>query len=317
LRGSLALASVALLACKEAPPRPTCPDAPTQAVSAAATPPSATAATPTPAAPRDDDAQLQFRAGGKVVRALRKHELRTTLPNETVRVDDNYYDGKPKTWRAIPLARLVEHGFEGSGHALAEQSYILRCIDGYTVPFDGKRLLEAGGYLAFADADVAEWEPVGTKRDNPGPYFVVWGEPEQQNLEEYPRPYQLAAIEIASFESTFPHVLPTGEKEGSPADRGFVLFKAQCIRCHAVNQEGGRVGPELNVPRNVLEYRSEAQVKAFIRAPRSFRYSAMPSHPHLTAADLDALVAYLRAMGKRKHDPLAKAGKGTTSPSKP
>jgi hypothetical protein len=29
----------------------------------------------------------------------------------------------------------------------------------------------------------------------------------------------------------------------------------------------------------------------------------MPSHEHLTDADLDALVAYFRAMQARKHDP--------------
>jgi cytochrome c1 len=29
----------------------------------------------------------------------------------------------------------------------------------------------------------------------------------------------------------------------------------------------------------------------------------MPAHPDFTDADLDALVAYFRAMARRKHDP--------------
>jgi len=265
----------------------------------------------------DDRAGLSFVLGGTTLTTLSKASLRAALPSAIVTVSDNYYDGKKKTWLAIPLKPLLEHGFAGKALDLEKQQFILRCIDGYTIPFDGPRLLEAGGYLAFADADVPEWEPIGQKRDNPGPYFIVWNGSNQQNLEQYPRPYQLAAIEIASFETTFPHVLPTGEPADSPAQRGFARFKAECIRCHAVNQEGGRVGPELNVPRSVVEYRTSAVLKDFIRNPRAFRYSGMPSHPHLTDANLDELLAYLRAMSTRKHDPNATptaapaTGKGT------
>jgi cytochrome c1 len=46
-----------------------------------------------------------------------------------------------------------------------------------------------------------------------------------------------------------------------------------------------------------------ALLRAYIRAPRSFRYGNMPDNPHLSDADLDALVAYFRAMSERKQDP--------------
>ena len=72
-----------------------------------------------------------------------------------------------------------------------------------------------------------------------------------------------------------------------------------------MNGEGGTIGPDLNVPKSIVEYRPVEQVKAYIRAPQSFRYTSMPSHEHLTAADLDALVAYFTAMRDRKHDPKA------------
>ena len=68
---------------------------------------------------------------------------------------------------------------------------------------------------------------------------------------------------------------------------------------------GGRVGPDLNVPQSVVEYRPEPQIRAYIRDPRTFRYSNMPSHPGFKEDDLDALLAYFRAMKDRKHDPEA------------
>ena len=57
------------------------------------------------------------------------------------------------------------------------------------------------------------------------------------------------------------------------------------------------------MPQNVLEYRPEAQVRAYIRNPQTFRYGNMPAHPGLTDADLDGLIAYLSAMKDRKFDP--------------
>ena len=46
-----------------------------------------------------------------------------------------------------------------------------------------------------------------------------------------------------------------------------------------------------------------------VRDPQSFRYTSMPANPHLTDADLEALVAYFRAMSERKRDPRAEATK--------
>ena len=63
------------------------------------------------------------------------------------------------------------------------------------------------------------------------------------------------------------------------------------------------MGPELNVPRSIVEYRPAEQIRAFIRDPESFRYTSMPAHRHLSDAQLDALLAYFQAMKSRKHDP--------------
>ena len=94
----------------------------------------------------------------------------------------------------------------------------------------------------------------------------------------------------------------TSVAEGDAAWRGFAIFRDQCVHCHAVNRQGGRVGPELNVPRSIVEYRPVEQIKAYIQNPLAFRYSTMPAHPGFGDAELDGLVAYFSAMKDRKQD---------------
>ncbi len=255
----------------------------------------------------DTQAMLTFRRDGRVVRTLSRRDLLQAIPAVTFRAHDPYY-GREKGWRALPLEKVLAAGFACDPLELRGLDYVLRARDGYAVPLASAKILEPGGYVAFADADAPGWEPIGPRRANPGPFYVVWERPEQQSLETHPRPWQLAAIEITPFETTYPHVAPAGA--GEDAQRGFALFRASCIACHAMNREGGRVGPELNVPQSIVEYRPEAQIRAYVRDPRTFRYGNMPAHPHLTEADLDALVAYFRAMRDRKHDPEAATARG-------
>jgi mono/diheme cytochrome c family protein len=249
----------------------------------------------------NDSARLSFKKDGAELRTLSLVDLKS-VPVETFTAFDPYYN-KKKTYRAVPVRAVLERGFEGLGAPLETQDFVLRAKDGYTVPLTGTRLLEPGAYIAIADVDVPAWEPIGPQQANPGPFYLVWRGDAQQDLETHPRPWQLGAIEIARFEATFPHAVPSGEPVGSPAMRGFATFRAQCIYCHAINREGGRVGPDLNVPQSIVEYRPAEQVRAYIRNPSAFRYGNMPAHPQLTDADLDDLVSYFRAMKERKYEP--------------
>ncbi len=63
------------------------------------------------------------------------------------------------------------------------------------------------------------------------------------------------------------------------------------------------MGPELNLPKSIVEYRDVAQLKLFVRNPQSFRYTRMPANDHLSDADLADLMAYFQAMKERKNDP--------------
>jgi mono/diheme cytochrome c family protein len=204
---------------------------------------------------------------------------------------------------------VLQTGFGAPPQALGGAEFLLRARDGYTKPSTGARLVEPGGYLAFADAERTPpgappaWEPIDRRQVDPGPYYLVWELDGGGDPHRYPWPYQLVRIEIASLAREYPHLVPTTAGAGSVALRGFEIFKAECVACHALNGEGGRVGPDLNVPQSIVEYRPREQIKAYVRDPQIFRYTTMPAHHHLTDADLDALIAYFEVMRGLKHDP--------------
>lgn len=245
---------------------------------------------------------MRFVRDGRTVNTLSLRLLATHAAPRIVSTDDPYY-GRRKRFRALPLEPMLEHAFGASRGELRRLSYVLRARDGYAVPIEGRTLLEGGAFVAYDDVDVPGFAPIGPQRVSPAPAYLVWTHAGQSDLATHPRPWQLASIEIAALETIYPHVSPAGEDRLSPAMLGFGVFRDRCIRCHAINREGGRVGPDLNVPQSIVEYRPEAQIRAYIRDPRAFRYGTMPSHRDLTDLQLDQLIAYFRAMSTRKHDP--------------
>lgn len=217
-----------------------------------------------------------------------------------VRTDDPYY-GKSKTFFAVPLAAVLERF-----GADADRTYVLRAKDGYSVPFEPARLHEAGAWLAFADAEVAGYEPIGAQQTNPFPLYLIWSEPGQGDLETHPRPWQLESIDLTRFELAYPHTAPPAQEDAAAdarAAQGYAGFRSACFKCHAINREGGRVGPELNVPQNVFEYLHADYIRSFVRDPAQYRYSVMPSHTSMPDEELDAILFYVRSMRARKHVP--------------
>lgn len=257
---------------------------------------------------------LGFARHGEVVAKLSLVSLRETCGDRRVEVDDPYY-GRRKSFHAVPLRCALERGFGVPVAELAAESFLLQAVDGYAKPADGARLGEPGGFLAFADAERTpsgdlpfRWEPIDRRQVDPAPFYLVWIEAGQQDIHRYPWPYQLARIEIVDFASRYPHALPRGAPDGSPARAGFALFRRDCFSCHAVNGQGGKIGPDLNVPMSIVEYRPAEQIRAFIRNPQRFRYTSMPANPQLGEAELDQLLAYFEWMRAHKRDPQASEG---------
>ena len=243
---------------------------------------------------------------GEVVAEPTRSALRAACQERTLAVEDPYYE-ETRRFRVCPLTEVLALGF-GDLDTLRGQALLLRARDGYTRSAPADQLLGPGAHLAFADADrlargESGFDPIDRRQVDPAPFYLVWAGPDQSDTHVWPWPYQLATIEVARFEDAHPHTIPSGAAPGSPARQGYALFQKECAHCHAINGEGGKVGPELNVPQNITAYRPEAQIRAYVRNPRTFRYTNMPSHEHLTDADLDALLAYLRHMRAHPSDP--------------
>lgn len=264
-----------------------------------------------PAATPAEDAKLHFVQASGIERAMGRARLRAACDEQEVEVDDPYH-GRRMRYLAMPLDCVLELGFADAGgaEALRGEALLLRALDGYTRPVSGADLLEPGAHLAIGEPDLApggdpagRFTPIDRRGVDPAPYYLVWSGPERNDPHDHPWPYQLVRVEVAPFEATFPRTVPRGLAEDDPGWGGYALFQRHCASCHAINGEGGRIGPDLNVPRSIVEYRPIEQIRGYIRDPQATRYTSMPAHPGLSEADLDQLIAYFRAMRERKQDP--------------
>lgn len=247
------------------------------------------------------DHNLVFRLSAEKISALSLKELKTTLKSHSIELHDPNYE-KVKNFRAFKLHDVLNLAF---GDKWKDESYTdisFKALDGYEAVTKSGLLKNEGGYIAFEDTEFSNWEPVGRNKANPGPLYLVWLKKDQTTQFGYPWPWQLKEINLVAFKDQFPNVYPEGVSEESPVFAGFSIFRERCLRCHSIDRQGGKVGPDLGAPMNILEYRSQYIVKELIKHPSKYRYTHMPDHTDLSDEDLDNLIKYFLYLGKEKKE---------------
>lgn len=200
--------------------------------------------------------------------------------------------GKLKRYEGFSLRDVMRVGF---GDKWANPGYtdiVFTALDGYESVSDISKIKESGGYMVFGDLDKGEWESVGGREESPGPFYLVWTGKWQTTENEYPWPWQIASINVFNFRDEYNAVYPEGAEIGSGAYEGYLIFKRRCVRCHSMNGQGGKIGPDLNAPKSIVAYRSPHMIKEFIKNPSEYRYTQMPDHPDLSETDLNNLLYY-------------------------
>jgi mono/diheme cytochrome c family protein len=238
---------------------------------------------------------LEFRVAGSSISSAPLSALEKALTaRDVVLAKSEFAGGRDKHYRAFALRDVLDFAFGKRWLSSDYSDVSFVALDGYAAVGPLSKASEDGGFLAFQDLDAASgWEPVGSHKADPGPFFVVWTGTTQTTANQYPWPWQVAALNLVRFEDQYAKTVPRGAAAGSPERRGYALFKGRCFRCHSVNSEGGKIGPDLNEPMSVTAYRPKRMVKEFIREPSKYRHTYMPDHRDLSARDLEDLWRYL------------------------
>ena len=245
----------------------------------------------------EESPSLKFLVSGKVIEEVSLIELKDKLKIHKIEFSDPIYE-KEKRYGGFELRDVLQFGFGDEWKSSEFTDVAFEALDGYVSVSSISKLKEAGGYIVFSDLDFEDWEPVSIKQVNPGPFYLVWTGKEQTMKNEYPWPWQLASINLINFEDQYPAVFPKGASKDSSAFYGYEIFRGRCVRCHSMNQQGGKIGPDLNAPRSIVSYRSEFMIKELIKHPSKYRYTQMPDHPDLSDKDLDNLISYFNYMNE-------------------
>ncbi len=222
---------------------------------------------------------------------------------QTVKVANDPVFHSAKSYKAIPLIEILEKYTKIKTLDIKQTQIVFECEDGYNPSMDLEKVLSRKAFLAVADADApkgTDWTTIkkGSQEKVIAPFYVVYTNvsPEER---DFKWPYNLVKISLVESAKEFAAVYP---KHDDTMVKGYGLFQHNCMTCHALNKVGGKMGPELNYPKNVTEYwRSDADIKAFIKNPASFRNECkMPAIDHLTDKEIDEVIRYLGYMAKNK-----------------
>ncbi len=242
-----------------------------------------------------EQATLMFSESDQNEQTFTLSVLKDKLATHQITIYDPHYEAE-KAYDAFLLndVMVLAYGKDWRNKPYTDVKFT--ALDGYQAVSTFDKISIAGGYIVYKAA--AGWQPIGHHKANPGPFYMVWKGEMQTPEQAFPWPYQLASVNMLQFKDQYPLVYPEGVESVSTVYQGFEIFKDRCIKCHSMDQQGGKLGPDLNAPMSVVSYRSKDMLRKFIKQPSQFRYTQMPDHLDLSAEQIDSILDYLSYQGK-------------------
>jgi cytochrome c oxidase subunit 2 len=167
--------------------------------------------------------------------------------------------------------------------------------------------------LTSEDVIHSFWVPqLGGKQDAvPGYLTTTWFKADQEgtfrgHCAEYcglghaDMPIEVIAMERASFDTW---AATTAEQQANASAQGELLFSTNCASCHAIEGEGGQIGPDLTT---VIAEEGEEYVHESIIRPNAVITPQCPTGPcpsgvmpqnfeeQLSDQELDSIISYLK-----------------------
>ena len=208
---------------------------------------------------------------------------------------------KRKRYNAVNAALLIKREIDLSKIDSKNTKIVFECIDGYKPEMPLELFLKANPFLAFKDVDApkgSDWETIFKNGNemNAAPFYIVYESVSGEDS-RYKRPYNLIKIHLEPLNKSTDELFPIGNKE---LELGYNLFKNQCITCHAINEIGGTMGPELNYPKSITEYWIESELVDYIVNPAAFRNKVKMPSLGISRQQSKEIVAYLKYMSEHK-----------------
>ncbi|HKA14074.1 MAG TPA: c-type cytochrome [Myxococcota bacterium] len=261
-----------------------------------------------------DEKGLAFARHGQPVATRDLAALKKLAPEESVRVFEPY-EAREVAFRALRFDRALD-AIYGAGWR-REEELLFTCRDGYQPTVPVARAIAHVSWLAFAregaPAFSIQKRESGRVQEIPlGPFYLIWDtkDPQVRTEGDYGWPYQVVGVELIRSRDRFPHMAPPANAPPQ-AQRGFAAFRIHCSRCHAVNGDGGKIGPELNRAQGPAGRRDAAWLRDWIDDPSRISPGTRMERLNPDLPDRDtviaSIIAYLQAIADR---PLREGGDG-------
>ncbi|MFP6630978.1 MAG: hypothetical protein VCC67_18290 [Myxococcota bacterium] len=259
---------------------------------------------------------LRFARHGELLASRSLSWMRAVSAPTAVRVFEPYEEDEV-VFEAVSLETILDAVYTPSWRDRPDLLFVFRCSDGYEPTVPVGRALEHRAWLAFARErsgpvpsgqtgfTIYKLESGERKLIPLAPFYLIWDNLDDELLRaegDYGWPYQLVGIDLARAEDRFPRMVPPATTSVYALE-GFAAFRVHCSRCHAIDGEGGTIGPDLQAPVNITRVRSREWLQRWIadpsqilptsRMPRFQRKVPTPSRV------IDQIIAYLSALAER------------------